>query len=200
MGRARVEREKKQKEKPVDQSVFVPTVHIDKVELVSIGELKRHPKNPNTHSKEQVETLAKIIEFQGWRSPIKVSVRSGFITAGHGRLDAAELRGWTHVPVSFQHYDSDEQEFADLVADNAIAEWSVLDFKSINEAVPEMGPDFDIELLGIKNFHLDVHDKEKVEFETSTQFIVSAQCRSEAEMQHLYEELTSRGIECKLIT
>jgi hypothetical protein len=183
---------------------FNPVVRIEHIELMRVNEVAtmRHPKNPNTHSKDQVAALAKIIEFQGWRLPIKISKRSGFITAGHGRLDAAQLRGWSEVPVSFQDYESDEQEFADLVADNAIAEWSVLDFKSINETVPDLGPDFDIELLGIKNFEIDAADKKTVEFEASTasQFIVSVHCRSESEMQAIYEELSARGIECKLIT
>ena len=181
-----------------------PPVRIDQIEFVSTAELSklRHPKNPNTHSSEQIESLAKIIEFQGWRLPIKVSRLSGFITAGHGRLDAAELRGWRDVPVSYQDYESEEQEFADLVADNAIAEWSVLDFKSINEAIPNLGPDFDIDLLGIKNFEIDVADKKQVSFEASegNQFIVSIHCANEGQMKELYNEMRERGLDCKLIT
>ena len=138
-----------------------PPIRISNIEMVPTLDLYklRHPKNPNKHPKDQLERLASIIEFQGWRYPIKVSTRSGLITSGHGRLEAAELRGWVEVPVSYQDYDSDEQEIADLVADNAIASWSELDFKTINEFVPELGPDFDLDLLGIKNFTLDVSDK-----------------------------------------
>ena len=186
------------------ETISGPVVRIDHIEFVSVAELSklRHPKNPNTHSNQQIEALAKIIEFQGWRLPIKVSRRSGYITAGHGRLDAAELRGWRDVPVSYQDYESEEQEFADLVADNAIAEWSVLDFKSINEAIPNLGPDFDIDLLGIKNFEVDVADKTEVSFEASTgnQWIVSIHCTDEHHMKNLYNEFRERGLDCKLIT
>lgn len=191
------------------ETVAGPVVRIDQIEYVTVAELSklRHPKNPNTHSKDQIESLAKIIEFQGWRSPIKVSRLSGFITAGHGRLDAAELRGWRDVPVSYQDYESEEQEFADLVADNAIAEWSILDFKSINEAIPNLGPNadgepFDLDLLGIKNFEVDVSEKKKVEFEASesNQFIVSIHCNNEGQMKEIYNEMRERGLDCKLIT
>ena len=56
--------------------------------------LMQNPKNPNMHSKEQIDRLAKIIDFAGQRSPIVVSLRSGFIVKGHGRLMAIEKLGW----------------------------------------------------------------------------------------------------------
>lgn len=128
-------------------------------ELVNIKELKAHPKNRNKHPKEQVQRLAKILEYQGWRYPIKVSKRSGFITSGHGRIEAAKYLKWKQAPVNFQDYDSDEQEYADIQSDNAIAAWSELDLSGINADIGDLGPDFDIDLLGIKNFTIDVADK-----------------------------------------
>jgi DNA modification methylase len=128
--------------------------------LIPVEELKAHPKNRNKHPKEQIERLAKVLEYQGWRYPIKVSKRSGFITSGHGRLEAAIHAGWNTVPVNYQDYDSDEQEYADLQADNAIALWAELDFSGINADIGSLGPDFDIDLLGIKNFTIDVAETE----------------------------------------
>ena len=55
-------------------------------ELVDVSKLVPNPKNNNKHPKEQIERLAKIIDFQGQRTPIVVSNRSGFIVKGHGRL------------------------------------------------------------------------------------------------------------------
>jgi len=127
--------------------------------MVPVGHLKPHPKNPNDHPDDQIPRLAQILEYQGWRYPIKVSNLSGFITSGHGRLQAAIHSGQTEVPVDFQDYESHESEFADLVADNAIADWARLDLASINVQVPELGPDFDIDLLGIKDFTLDLSEK-----------------------------------------
>ncbi len=131
-----------------------PIVRIKDIQMIPISNLVRHPKNPNIHTPDQIERLAEIIEFQGWRYPIKVSTKSGFVTSGHGRMDAAELRGWKDVPVSFQDYENEAQEYADIVSDNAIAEWSDLDLAMINTDIIELGPDFDIDMLGIKDFSL----------------------------------------------
>jgi len=126
-------------------------------ELRPIAELKDrfHPKNRNEHPPEQIERLAKILQYQGARTPAKISNQSGKLTAGHGRVLAAELAGWTHYPVDFQDYESDEQEYADLQADNAIALWAKLDLSGINTDLGDLGPDFDLDLLGIKDFNLD---------------------------------------------
>lgn len=120
--------------------------------LVKVKELKPHPRNHNQHPKDQIERLAKIIEYQGWRYPIKVSKLSGFITSGHGRVEAAKILKLKEVPVNYQDYESEEQEWADVQSDNAIASWSELDLSGINNDLQDFGPDFDIDLLGIKEF------------------------------------------------
>jgi DNA modification methylase len=125
-------------------------------EMVSIGELKSHPKNRNKHPDDQIKRLADILKYQGWRYPVKVSKRSGFVTSGHGRIGAAKLNGWAEAPVNFQDYESDEQEYADVQADNAIASWAELDLSGVNADLGELGPDFDLDLLGIEGFEIDI--------------------------------------------
>jgi hypothetical protein len=127
--------------------------------LIPVSKITPHPKNRNQHSKEQIERLAKILKYQGWRYPIKISNQTGFITSGHGRLYAAIENGWKEVPVNFQDYESDDQEYADLQADNSIASWAELDLSGINSDIGDLGPDFDIDLLGIKDFVLEPADK-----------------------------------------
>mgnify|MGYP003655856024 CR=1 FL=1 len=134
-------------------------VHCPYDRLVSTKELKPHPKNRNSHPKEQLERLAQILDYQGWRYPVKVSKQSGFITSGHGRLEAAKLLKLKEVPVSFQDYTDEAQEYADLTADNAIASWSELDLSGINSDMIDLGPDFDIDLLGIKDFVIEPVEK-----------------------------------------
>jgi DNA modification methylase len=133
-------------------------IHCRYDELVNISDLKAHPKNRNSHPKEQIERLAKILVYQGWRYPVKVSKRSGLVTSGHGRIEAARLNGWAQVPVNYQDYESEDQEYADLTADNAIASWSELDLSGINSDLAELGP-FDIDLLGIEDFVLEPLEK-----------------------------------------
>lgn len=125
-------------------------------ELVNIDDLKPNPRNPNRHPEEQIRLLAKIIEKQGWRRPITVSNRSGYIVRGHGTLAAARLAGCTEVPVDCQNYDSDEAEQADLIADNKIAELSSADPYLLADLLKELeGSDFDMELAGFTAADID---------------------------------------------
>jgi hypothetical protein len=135
-------------------------VHCKYDELLAVERIIPHPQNPNEHEADQIARLAEILTYQGWRYPVKISKLSGFMTSGHGRVLAAKLNGWAAVPVVHQDYDDADMEYADLVADNAIAEWARLNLKSINEYIPNLGPEMPIELLGIKNFVLDPADKE----------------------------------------
>ena len=90
-----------------------------------------HPRNPNQHGPKQIEMLARVIRHQGWRNPIVVSARSGFVIAGHGRLQASLSIGATEVPVDEQEFDSEADEWAHLVADNRIAELAEMDMASL---------------------------------------------------------------------
>lgn len=131
--------------------------------LVPLEELKPHPKNRNAHSAEQIARLAHIIEYQGVRHPIIVSNLSGFIVAGHGRLAAAQKLELKEFPVDYQDFESEESEYAFLVSDNAVALWAELDLSGINADIGELGPDFEIDMLGIKDFTLDVSEKDSAD-------------------------------------
>lgn len=127
--------------------------------LVNINEIKLNPKNRNKHPADQIERLVKIIQYQGFRTPVTISNRTGLLVAGHGRLLAAKKLKMKEVPAIYQDFDSDEQEIAHGVSDNAIGAWAELDLEGINIDVPELGPDFDIDYLGIKNFSVGVSEK-----------------------------------------
>ena len=124
-------------------------------ELVSVKDLRPHPKNTNKHTKEQIDRLAKLIEYQGQRSSLVVSTRSGFLVKGHATLQAIKKLKWEKAAVDYQDFDSDDQELAYLTSDNAIASWASLDMGMINDQLKDLGPDFDIEWLGLESFGLD---------------------------------------------
>lgn len=126
--------------------------------LVPIEELKPHPDNENTHSKEQIERIALLLEYQGFRKPLIVSNPSGFMVTGHGSLMAAKKNKYTEVPVSFQDFEED-QEAAHRIADNASASWAILDLSKVNLNIPNLSPNFNIELLGIKDFEIEPADR-----------------------------------------
>ena len=118
-------------------------------ELVPLHKLVPNPRNPNTHSEEQIRLLAKVIDYQGWRNPIVVSNRSGFIVKGHARLASAKRLGLTEAPVDNQDYDSEAQEWADLLADNRLAELAEIDKRVLKDLIEEMDTGaVDMELTG----------------------------------------------------
>lgn len=124
------------------------------VERVALDKLKPHPENPNYHPPEQIEQLAKIMRYQGIRNPIVVSKRSGLITRGHGRLEAAKLNGWTEFPVDRQSYENEAQEIADLIADNTIAELAELKLDQVDKLALKLPRDFDLGMLAIPDYKL----------------------------------------------
>lgn len=118
-------------------------------EIIPTAKALPNPQNPNKHPDKQINLLAEIIKQQGWRAPITISNRSGYIVRGHGRLMAAKLLGAESVPVDYQNYESEAAEKADMIADNRIAEFSNLDDDILAELLKEInGSDFDIELSG----------------------------------------------------
>lgn len=83
-------------------------IHCAYDQLVRVSDLKPYPKNPNTHSAAQVAAIAAVIEGRQRLASTRhrLSNRSGFITRGHGRLEAALLLGCEKVPVDFQDHTS----------------------------------------------------------------------------------------------
>lgn len=138
------------------QSGADPKAHADGVPvfcahdaIVDAAALVPNPKNPNNHPDSQVQLLGRIIRSAGWRQPITVSTRSGFIVKGHGRLAAALLEGMKEVPVDYQAYASEAEEYADLIADNRLAELADLDQKMLAEIFAEIDTDeIPMELTG----------------------------------------------------
>jgi 16S rRNA G966 N2-methylase RsmD len=124
-----------------------------------LSKLVFNPKNNNKHPDDQIERLAKLIEHHGFRNPIVVSNRTGFVVAGHGRIMAARKLGITNIPVMYQDFDNEAQEYTYLTSDNAIASWAELDLSLVNTEMLDLGPDFDIDLLGIKDFELIAEEK-----------------------------------------
>ena len=106
--------------------------------IVDVAKLVPNPKNPNQHPDSQIQLLGRIIRQTGWRQPITVSKRSGFIVKGHGRLSAALLEGMKEAPVDYQNYTTEAEEYADLVADNRIAELAETDNRLLADIFAEI--------------------------------------------------------------
>jgi len=127
--------------------------------LIPIDELHLNPDNPNDHPETQIVLLAQILKSNGVRRPIRVSTRSGFVTAGHGQILAMRANGWEYAPVDFQDYKSESDEWNDTVADNSIAQLSNLNMVRINDVVNNLGPDYDPTNMGLIDWKVEPADK-----------------------------------------
>jgi len=173
-------------------------------EMVDIDLLVENPRNANRHPEQQIKLLAKIMKHQGWRRPIVVSRRSGFVISGHGRLMAAKLNGWTSAPVDRQDYATEADEYADLIADNKIAELAEHDDLAMVNSIKELEmQDFDFELLGLKDLSFLTADIAELEEkpepqESDKKFIIEVQFPNDMEMNDIKDDLLSRGYMVKV--
>lgn len=132
-----------------------PKVFCSHSKMVPIEQIKENPGNPNVHPKEQIEILGQVLA-NGWRLPITISNRSGMIVRGHGRFMAAKKIGCKVVPVDYQDYDSNEDELADLLADNKLPELSFMDTEKTNKLLNDLiEKQFDISMAGFTPVDLE---------------------------------------------
>ena len=130
-------------------------VNHPQVEMVGIDALKPDPKNPNTHSKKQIEQMVSSIRQLGFRGALLVDEENR-IVAGLARWLAAKQLGMDVVPVIRERFVSEEQRLAFIIADNRFAELSEWDDALLKDnlgALFEAG--VDIEVTGFSTADLD---------------------------------------------
>jgi hypothetical protein len=88
--------------------------------------------------------------------------------------------GQNQVPVDYQDFDSEAEEYQFMVSDNTIQELSELDRAMVNVDVLEFGPDFDLDMLGIPEFKIDLdqNDIEIREKELDENIMTDKECPS----------------------
>lgn len=194
-------------------------VYCSHTEMVPVEKVICNPRNPNTHPEKQVTLLAKIIKAQGWRNPIVVSKRSGFVVKGHCRLAAAQELGLEMVPVDYQEYENEAAEWADMIADNRVAELAEADDDVLKGLLEELSAqEIDIDLTGFTapdisalleegQAHGATPEEEdgpvlgKTEdMAVENQFGVIVMCKTEKEQEAAYNKLTAEGYACKIVT
>jgi len=119
------------------------------------GDLKPYARNSRTHSKTQVETLARSISTYGFTNPILLA-EDGTIIAGHGRLQAAIALGLDQVPTITLVGLTDAQRRALVLADNRIALDAGWDVEMLQVELADLKSDgFDLSLTGFSLEELD---------------------------------------------
>lgn len=168
-------------------------------DLVETHKIVENPRNPNKHPDKQIAMLAKIIDYLGQRSPIVVSNRSKFLIKGHGRLEAIQKLGWEKVAVDYQDYESEAQEFQDMIADNKIAELAEHDDAFMMDGIKDLKlVDIDFELLGIDDFRFasldeEIDDDDEKKESENKEFQLKATFPNDMEMMEVHDTLLSRG-------
>ena len=166
-------------------------VHCAFEKAVDVVDLVEHPRNPNKHSDKQIALLAKIIRNQGWRNPIVVSADSGFIVAGHGRLMAAKVLNVEQVPVDYQPFDNEAEEYAHLIADNRIAELAEADKSELAKLVRELEDKIDLDLTGFDAPSLEellaTKEEKQVDAEPKTDKAAELQVKWKTEKGQLWK-------------
>ena len=179
-------------------------VHCAHAELRDIANVFPNPRNPNKHLEKQIALLAKIIRGNGWRSPIVISKRSGFVVKGHGRLEAAKLLQLQSVPVDLQDYENEAMEWADVIADNRIAELSEIDNSTLEELLAELDGKLDMDLTGFDEKSLEdlmtqFNPEESSPQEIPEGFMVLIECKNEMEQTSLLSRFQKEGLKCKAL-
>jgi DNA modification methylase len=130
------------------------------IEYVSPAAIKPNPRNAHTHSKKQIEEIAKSIDAFDFTVPVIIDETSTLL-AGHGRLEAAKLRGLEKIPAIRLCGLSDAKKRALLLADNKIAEHSGWDRERLAIELPELA-----DLLIQENLDISITGFEAVEIDT----------------------------------
>jgi len=153
--------------------------------IVDVASLVPNPGNPNKHPQFQIDLGAKIIKANGWRWPICISKRSGFITKGHGRLLFALALGASEVPVDYQDYEDEAAEWRDVLADNRLPEFADIDLELVKDILESVDA-LDADLTGydpdelFKELDGSPNDAEFKEYDESVEdeveFITCPEC------------------------
>lgn len=168
-----------------------PSIHCAYDELFPLTALKPHPRNPNTHPKDQLKLFAKILTTTGWRRPIVLSRQSGCIIKGHGAWLAAATAGLTHCPVTWQDYPEPDTEIQDLIADNELARHAVLDQSKLAEAIEQLRlAEIDLELAGFLQ-----PTRQTADLNHADKWEILIDCRDAAHQTRLLNSLRELGIQ-----
>jgi ParB-like chromosome segregation protein Spo0J len=131
------------------------TTSSEALEWRELDVLQPYARNPRKHSKKQIQELSHSISKFGFTVPVLIDEAGGII-AGHGRIAAAALLGWSRVPVIVARDWSEAKKRAYVIADNKLATNSQWDHELLAGELEELREtDFaDFSLLGFAKYEL----------------------------------------------
>lgn len=176
------------------------------IEMVRIEDITPYANNPRDNSGAVDAVAASIQEF-GFLNPIEVD-DEGVIIRGHTRYAAAQKLGLKEVPVTRADDLTQEQARAWRLADNKtaeLAEWDdekkaaeLEDLQAFEPTMTVFG--FDESEWGEAREEVDDEGEENNRGQLPTnQYAVIVMCKSEAHQEVVYNDLTQRGFNCRVV-
>lgn len=172
-------------------------------EVVPVGKLNEHPKNPR---RGVVEAIEKSIDVNGWYGAVIAQKSTGYILAGNHRYRAAKKQGAKEIPVIWREVD-DETALRILLADNRTADLGTYDEDVLEEIMAGLetldGTGYDIELEAIvEQEETETDDPipdEIPEDKYTPQYGVIVVCEDEPEQQVVYDRLQKEGYTIRVV-
>lgn len=128
---------------------------MDTIEKRPLASLRAAERNSRKHSDVQIQQIASSMETFGWTMPVLVD-EEGVLIAGHARIRAAELLGFTEAPCLVAKGWSEEKKTAYQIADNKLSENSSWDEDILREQITSLNEaDFSLDVLGFPAFQLE---------------------------------------------
>ena len=182
-------------------------------------------KNPKEHD---IEEIIRSFQRFGFTNPLIVDSNTNKLVAGHGRLQAliylqnrdqqapdgirTDGNGFWYVPTIERAFLNENEAMAYIIADNKLTEVGNWDNQKLSDMVNELMQN-DVNLTdGIGIYNLDefidelndlkVEAKDTVDTNPEAyeaQYLVIIVANDESEQQDLFEELTGRGHECRIL-
>lgn len=125
------------------------------LELHAPERLSPYKRNARTHSRRQVQEIARSISAFGFNNPVLIDDQLGII-AGHGRVEAAKLLGLKEIPCLRLAHLNDAEKRAYILADNQLAARAGWDREILAiefQGLIDLG--FDVTLTGFEIAEID---------------------------------------------
>ena len=129
------------------------------IQMKRVEDVVPNKKNVRTHSKRQIELIAKSIEAFGFNCPILVDSENTLLS-GHARHAAAKLLGLEEIPTIRIEHLTEPQARAFMIADNRLTErggWDeqllAMEFKDLSE----LDLNFELDVTGFEVPEVDFY-------------------------------------------
>lgn len=163
----------------------------------SLKDIKPYKNNAKKHSAKQIEMLANSIKQFGFKSVVLID-RNNTVVAGHGRCLAAKKAGLKEIPCVYVDDLSEDEIKAFRLADNKTAE-SEWDYDLLDAEINDLlESEIDMFDFGFDELFESESKTKKIEFEIKEKYEIIIRCNSEKDMEKCYNDLTSRGYDCKI--